>query len=150
MPPELDVYQPPKTEVGVSSAEQPRFYSARQVWIASFIGGPMAGCLLLGSNYAALGRASARVRAIVVGVVATVVLFALVLVLPKNFPHSAVPMAYSGALYGFAKTTEGAAHQGRPPAAHQSSWKAVGIGFASLIMLLVLFVSYFVLVGDDS
>jgi hypothetical protein len=145
MQPELDVYQPPKAEIGTST-ERPRLYSAQQVAVATFIGGPIAGCLLLGSNYGALGKPSQRLQVIVMGAVATAGVLALALVLPKNFPNSIVPVAYTIALRSFAKTVEGPT----PPTVRQSWWKAVGIGFASLIMLLVLFVGYFVLIGDDS
>jgi hypothetical protein len=107
--------------------------------------------LLLASNYAALGRASRRVQAIVWGFVSTVLVILVGLALPKNFPNSILPVAYTSALYQYAKTMQGPDFQARLAAAgRQSTWKAVGIGVASLVVLVALVVLCFWLAGDLS
>ena len=151
MPFELDVYQTPKGEVPASSKAQGKVYTPPQVGIATFLGGPIAGSLLLASNYATLGRRSARTQALVWGVVGTAAALAVALVLPKNIPHSSLPVTYTAALYHFAKTSQVGDYQTRlATAGRQSHWKAVGIGVASLITLFALFTLYFMLVGNDS
>jgi hypothetical protein len=146
---ELNVYQPPKADEPPPSTALAKVYTPQQVAIASFVGGPLGGCLLLASNYAALGRRSARTQAIVWGAVGTVLVLALGLALPKNFPCQALPAAYTISLYQFAKTRQGPEYEARLVAAgHQSHWKAFGIGMASLVVLVAPIVVYFVLAGD--
>ena len=148
---ELNPYQPPTADSPAPTSAQARLYTAQQIGIAAFLGGPIAGCLLLASNYAALGRASRRVQAIVWGFVSTVLVILVGLALPKNFPNSILPVAYTSALYQYAKTMQGPDFQARLAAAgRQSTWKAVGIGVASLVVLVALVVLCFWLAGDLS
>src|SRR5690242_3684427 len=107
MQPELDVYQPPKAALDAVSAGQPKLYTWQQVALATFLGAPLAGCLLLGSNAAAKGKPKERLQMIVVGAVATVAVLALALILPKNFPNTIVPVSYTIAIRQYAKGIEG-------------------------------------------
>ena len=77
MPSEPNFYQPPNADGSTSSTAQAKVYTAQQVGLATFLGGPIAGCLLLASNYATLGRQSARIQAIGWGVVGTALAFAV-------------------------------------------------------------------------
>jgi hypothetical protein len=121
------------------------------VSVAAFIGGPFAGCWLLGANYGVLGRPAARRQAIVWGAVATVALLVLAVVLPKNFPNIVLPVAYTSTLYSFANGRQGKDYEARVAAVgRQSHWKVVGVALASMILLLVPLVLYAVFVSDGS
>jgi hypothetical protein len=149
MPSELDVYQPPKSDIAAAGATQGKLYTPPQVGVASFLGGPIAGCLLLASNYAALERPSARIQAIVWGLVATAATLALALVLPERFPNTAIPIAYTAALYNFAKYTQDKTYVDHLAAAgRQPYWKVITIGVASLVAVLVVLGAYFWFFGD--
>jgi hypothetical protein len=154
VPSELDVYQPPKADspaLPEPSTAQAKLYTAQQIALATFLGGPIAGCLLLASNHATFGRASARMQTIVWGLVGTAVAIAVALALPQNVPNSIVPVAYTSAVYQFAKTKEGADYQSRlAGAGRQPYWKPVVTGLASLIVIVGLLALYYWLTGDLS
>jgi hypothetical protein len=149
VPPDFDVYQPPKAETAPAATAE-KLYSPRQVAVATFLGSPIAGCCLLGSNYAVLGRPGARVQALLVGVVASAVVIGLAFILPKNFPNTVLPIAYTYGVYGFAEQFQRKTHEARFAAAGQPSyWKVVGIGVASLILILGLIVVAAIVTGYE-
>ena len=142
MPSDLGVYQPPKASVESAGAGEAKLYTAGQVGLATFLGTPLAGCLLLAANYGVLGRGSARRQAIVWGVLSAVALLVLSMHLPEKFPNSVIPIGYTAGIYQFAKVSEGEAHKARFAAGgRQSNWKVVGIGLGCLVgFVAVLFV----------
>ena len=148
MPSELDVYQPPKAEVVASSPAQRWLYTPQQVSVASFIGGPLAGCILIGSNQAARGEPRARSWTILLGVVATIVVLGVGFALPEHFPNSVLPIAYTGALYGVAQAIEQRHPNQLSSANRQPYWKVIGIGFACLVVLVVPIVIYVLITTD--
>jgi hypothetical protein len=80
-----------------------RMYSPRQIYVASFVGGPFAGAWFVSRNYRTLSKSTAAFRSIVVGCIAVIAMVPLILVLPEHFPNLVVPIAYSIAFYYFAK-----------------------------------------------
>jgi hypothetical protein len=134
---EFDVYQPPKADLGDPSRARITLYTPRQVGAATFVGTPVAGCILLASNQSGLGKPEARLRTILRGMVGTLFVLAVAFVLPDSFPRLLLPTAYTVLLYGIAQT-----NQDLPPAHvatidRQPYWKALAIGFACLAVLLV-------------
>jgi hypothetical protein len=78
-------------------------YSPYQIYVASFIGGPLGGAWFLSRNYRALSNVAAATRSLVVGCIAVIVMLPLIFVLPQKFPNLVIPIAYSAAFYYFAK-----------------------------------------------
>ena len=127
-----------------------RLYSVGQIVLGTFLGAPLAGCLLLAQNYRVLGRSTAVLITMLAGVASTALLLGLALVLPDNFPNMALPVASCFALRQIAIHLQGeriSTHQSLG-GKKRSWWIVVTIGAACLILIFgVIFV--IVLVGDS-
>src|SRR5882762_7148423 len=69
-------------------------FSVGQIILATLIGSPLAGSLLLAGNYRELRKTGAVWRSLGLGAFSTAVVFVIALWLPSNFPNSALPFAY--------------------------------------------------------
>ncbi len=127
-PAALDEFVDPSVE----SAGQPyKLYSAGHVAWATFLGSPIAGCLLMAFNYWRLGKARLGQLIIACGVVATCCLLAVGFVLPERFPDSIFAAAFTFGMYGIAKSLQGEAVERHLESGGQtaSAWRATGVGF---------------------
>ena len=80
------------TQIG-SSDDAVKLFSAGQITLATFLGAPIAGCLLLARNYRELGNGAAAWQSLVAGIVSTILLFLIAFWLPENFPNMVLPIA---------------------------------------------------------
>jgi hypothetical protein len=119
-----------------------RLYSSRQIGLASVLGSPLAGGWLFSRNYLALGDEPRARRSLWLGVVATIVLLASAFFLPDKFPNAIVPAAYGFAIERYASRSFGAAYDKHIAAggAKGSWWAAIGVGFASFLVVLGLLI----------
>lgn len=117
-----------------------RAYSPGQVAGATFLGSPIAGALLLASNFALFRKPDARRQALLWGGISTVGVFVLALFLPDNVPNSALPAGYTLALQQIAKCQQGTEFEAYIEAGGQkhSHWRVAGIGIACLIVVFLL------------
>jgi hypothetical protein len=119
-------YGPP----GAQPPTRPTLYTPGQVALASFLGSPIAGALLIAGNFRRLGRPDRSWLAVLLGLLATVAILALAFVLPEKFPNSVLPAAYTGALWALT----GQLFRPYPPNATGPSWgRVVAIGVGSLV-----------------
>ncbi|HEV7892557.1 MAG TPA: hypothetical protein VGP08_18230 [Pyrinomonadaceae bacterium] len=126
-----------------------RLYSAWQIALASWMGSPAAGCLLLARNYEVLEKKRAAWQSLAAGVTATLLLLAISFVLPENFPGGRGFALVSGfAMLQIAKQLQGAAIDGHLRAGgEKGSWAVTvfvaivvaGIIFALLVAAVVAF-----------
>ena len=72
-----------------------RFYTPRQIYLASFVGSPIAAAWFFSRNYAAMSERSKGIRAIWMGLLATILLFVISTYLPEKFPNTVLPIAWS-------------------------------------------------------
>jgi hypothetical protein len=123
------------------SAALPRItlYSPGHIAWATFLGAPIAGCVLLALNYKRFGDATSATLALIFGLIGTVVLLAIAFVLPDNFPNSVLPAAYTFGMFQCAKSLQGDAleHRLANGATKGSGWAAAGIGILCLAVLTV-------------
>jgi hypothetical protein len=82
---------------------QYRLYSPRQIFLASFIGSPLAASWFAASNHRSLSRGVLARRRLVGGAIATAVLMAIAFVLPERGPKSSFPLLYSPLIYVLAQ-----------------------------------------------
>jgi hypothetical protein len=123
------------------SAPTYKLYTPWQVFGATFLGGPIAGAWLIGSNYAALGYPEDRNKALLWGSVATVILLVLALfILPEQTPRSLIPVASCVGLMFLAKSQQGSlveAHLAKG-GNKGSIWQVIGIGLLGLVITLAI------------
>jgi hypothetical protein len=123
-------------------------YSPGQVTAAAFIGLPIAGCILLASNFTLFGAPERRSQALIWGFVSTIAVLLLAFVLPENFPNAVIPAAYTSAMQQIARKTQAIQfyeyiEAGGPKHSH---WRVFGIGVACSLSIGALFFVVFMLV----
>ncbi|HVN94704.1 MAG TPA: hypothetical protein VMT38_13470 [Terracidiphilus sp.] len=125
-----------------------RLYDVAAIAIAAFFGGPLAGAILMASNYRKLGQGNNAMLALVLGaagsaveiflslkstaspLVATVVLFLATAVAGRQLQEQAVKthVAWGGQLY--------------------SKWRAFGVAIATIVILGGALIGYLVYTGQ--
>jgi hypothetical protein len=108
-------------------------YSAGQVGLATFLGGPVGGGWLMALNYKRLGEPGKARMTIGLSVLAMAVLAAIGLVTPGR-SMSWLAIVAIVAMRRLAKSLQGAAYDRHVAAggSRGSSWRAAGLGVASL------------------
>ena len=116
-----------------------KLYSARAITLATFLGAPIAGCVLLAHNFRKLGDSRTASSTMIWGIVITVVLMVVCFFLPKDFPNSVIPAAYTATMYQFVKQrqAEALSEHVKSGGSLASAWVAAGIGLAMLCLILV-------------
>ena len=117
-------------------------YSVQQITLATFLGGPLAGCWLLALNYRLFQQRANAWIASVAGIPGTIAVVAISLVLPTWFPNIVLPVVYTLFMRGLADSLQGTMleEHGGPPG---SWWIVVGI---SLLCVALLFGAVFAFV----
>lgn len=116
-----------------------KLYSAKAIAIATFIGAPIAGCILLAHNTRKLGDARSASMTLIWGIVTTAVLMIVCYFLPEKFPNSVIPIAYTVTIYKFAKQRQAEAllEHIKRGGSLASGWAAAGIGLAMLCLIVI-------------
>jgi len=116
------------------------YYSPGQVAWASFLGAPIAGCLLMAGNYSKAGQSSSAVKTVAIGGACTIAILVMAIFLPDKFPNAIIPAAYTFGMLAIAKSLQGKALEShlRAGGPKASSWVATGIGVLSLVIVAVL------------
>ena len=112
-----------------------RLYSEGQVTLATFLGLPIAGGILIGKNARAMGNPKAARQSIAVGAVGTVIVLATALLLP---PLTLIlPVAYViGVQQWYKQTQEAAFKDHLAQGGERGSW-AVPIGVGLVVLILI-------------
>ena len=109
-------------------------FSDLQIAVATFIGAPIAGGLLLAQNYRTLGKVSSAWQTLIIGFVSTIIVFFIGFLLPENFPNAVLPMAYTIAMRQLVKYL-----QGDVIANQKGSWAVtVGVAIGCLVLIMAL------------
>lgn len=121
-----------------------KLYSPMQVMVGSFVGGPFAVVYMLWQNFRALGEEPEARQMLIWGAVFVAAVFAILPMLPENFPNYVLPVIYSlGARLvaeRFHLTKQAINESDRY--AQQSNWNVLGISVAFLLAFIVLGVGF--------
>jgi hypothetical protein len=135
----INPYQSPQVVDEPVKAPPGALYTSGHVAWATFLSGPIGGCVLLALKYWRLGESKSAWLTILGGCVATAALLAVAFLLPDGFPSflvsvaSVVAMAkLAGSLQG-ESVTQHLANGGRKG----SAWVATGLGILSGLVLVV-------------
>lgn len=123
-----------------------RLYSAWQIALATWLGSPAAGSLLLARNYEVLEKDRYARQMLAAGVAATLLLLAIAFVLPENFPGGRSFALVSGfVMYQVAKQLQGAAfYEHLRAGGEKGSWTVtifVAVAVACIIFVLLIAVA---------
>jgi hypothetical protein len=114
-------------------------YTSKHVALATFLGSPLGGTVLLALNESRIGRAGAAIKALLAGLVATGFLITLSLILPANIPRFPIAIGSVVVMSSIAKARQAGfvAQHFAAGGKQGSGWAAAGIGILSLLVALV-------------
>lgn len=88
-----------------------KLYSKKAIGIATFIGGPLAAGYMMRQNYINLNNFRDGNRALTIGIVTTILLFAALFALPEEImnkiPNYILPAIYTGIVYLIVERLQG-------------------------------------------
>jgi len=116
-----------------------RLYSPRQIYVAAFLGSPVAACWCISRNCRELGDSGSAKKWVIWGCGGSFILLALLCMLPfaQRLPHLIIPIAYSLTFYGVASRIHGdAVTQHIAAGGRLVSWWFV-IGISSLFVICI-------------
>jgi hypothetical protein len=115
-------------------------YSTKQITLATFLGGPLAGCWLLSLNYRLFEQPRNAFFSIIAGILGTIAVLAISLVLPPWLPKIVLPVAYTLAVRGIADPLQGSLldEHARNGGRVGSWWIVVGIAVLCIAILFGL------------
>lgn len=120
-------------------------YSSQQMFIAAFLGSPLAASWFGWRNLRALHRDVLANRILIAGILATLALLALVSVIPEelHIPNALIPLIYSLLIRWYAQTHFGDTFREHLKAGGRrgSYWVVAGISLASVVVILLVLVA---------
>lgn len=93
----------------IAENKKENIWSMNQIFLASFLSGPLGGCYLVSKNYKVLGNEIYAKRSLAVGVIATVILLLVYAFfeIPEGYFRYAIPLGYTMLIWEFAKQFQG-------------------------------------------
>lgn len=133
-----------------------KFYTQWAISVATYFGGPLAAAYLVKKNYDSLDQTENGKKALVIGIVSTLLLFAGIFSIPEpvidKIPRALIPLVYTALIYWIVEKLQGPAlkqHKETGGEFH-SGWKAAGVGAISMLIILVTIGSIAFIAGDLS
>ena len=136
--------------------EPKKLFSQRAIAIATCFGGPAAAGYLVKKNYEAYDQEDNGKKALFIGIVATLLLFAGIFSMPENIldkiPNPLIPAVYTGIIYLIVEKLQGSWIKAHKESGGEffSAWKATGIGAVFMVMLLAVIAGAAFISGDLS
>ena len=125
-----------------------KFYSQRAIGIATFFGGPLAACYLVRENYLALNKPDEAKKALLYGLLATVVVLGFIFMMPDGVmdkvPNQVIPLIYTAIIYYVVEYTQGDTLKLHEKFGNEfiSGWKAALVGFVAMLIFLSIIFGY--------
>jgi hypothetical protein len=135
----------------VAAAPSYKLYTPGAVGLATFLGSPIAGTVVMAINYKRLGNRSAAGKALALGFVGTVALGTVAALLPQALSLAPSIGAWVG-MNSIAKSLQGEVVEEHTSRGGQlaSNWKAAGIAVVVCIMLVAaIAISYLTLMPQS-
>ena len=141
---------------GIDNIEsKTKVYTLTKIGLATFIGGPLAAGYMMNVNFKILGKPNTAKNAIILGVLSTILLWVGILSIPESLmdkvPRFIIPLIYSAVVYFLVEKYQGEELKefAKNKDSLYSIWRAIGIGFISLAILLAGFFAYFFIIEDN-
>ena len=118
-----------------------KFYSQTAITIATYFGGPLAAGYLVKKNYDTLEQPENGKKALIIGIVSTILLFIGIFSIPEpiidKIPNALIPLIYTGIIYWIVERLQGEILKSHKESGGEfySGWKAAGIGAIAMVIL---------------
>ena len=118
--------------------ESKEYFSPKQVYVGTFIGGPLAASYYLSNNFKLMENPTLDIACKILGVVLTILLFGVTFQLPEDFPNTLIPIVYSAVAAGIVWQWQITKEEVEAVDLYsfQSNWRVAGISLASLLITL--------------
>jgi hypothetical protein len=135
-----DPYAPPQAPIAgvpLQGAPSYKLANAGHVALATFLGSPLAGALVMANNLRHVGKTGPAIVTVFAGLLGTAALCALGFVLPAGAPGMLLPVVSVGVMFGAARITQSEMlHRHRAAGGREASmWLAGGLGLAGLAVV---------------
>lgn len=138
-----------------NTTEEVKLYSSNAIAMATFLGGPLVAGYLLCENYRVLGEEKKAKQAFVLGIIATIVVFGGLLLLPETIvdriPNYVFPAIFAGIASWIVETKQGdilRQHKAFGNAFY-SGWRSAGLALVSALIILICVVGVVFLMPED-
>jgi len=117
-----------------------KIYSLGQISAAALVGSPIAGAILIASNFRAFGLPDSSKNSLLLGVASTVIIIVAGFFVPESTPNSVIPAIYCTIIYYLAKHYQGVKVDDFIEAGGQkySHWRVFGIAVACLVAVMAI------------
>jgi hypothetical protein len=125
-----------------------RLYSAKQIALATFLGGPLAASWLFARNYRLLGEPRMSRHCVIWGAVGTIAILTVLHFVPRSFPSMTIAIGCIIGLYQTARQVHGRAVSEHLAAGGRlgSWWRVVGIGAAGFAAVFAFLCAVYYLI----
>ncbi|MCU0378511.1 MAG: hypothetical protein MUC78_09660 [Bacteroidales bacterium] len=133
-----------------------KFYSQTAITIATYFGGPLAAGYLVKKNYDTLEQPENGKKALIIGIVSTILLFIGIFSIPEpiidKIPNALIPLIYTGIIYWIVERIHGDILKTHKESGGEfySGWKAAGIGAIAMVILIAGIFLSLLITGDLS
>lgn len=124
-----------------NSTKDIKLYSSKSITSATFLGGPLAAGYLISENFKALNKEDLGRKSLIIGITATILLFAGMFMLPENIidkiPSQLIPLIYTGIIWGIVEWNQGEILKAHKENGNSffSGWKVALISFISFLII---------------
>lgn len=136
----INPYAAPNADANLPAASKFRLYTVKQIGIATFLGSPLAGFILMSANASRLGNQGSARTMLFWGFISTAFVLALGGFLPEHIPRAPIALGTAVGLSQIAKHLQGKVIEEKfllGDATRASNWEPVGIGIACFIVVIV-------------
>ncbi|MEM5564757.1 hypothetical protein WNY78_06560 [Psychroserpens sp. AS72] len=118
-----------------------KLHSTRAIGGATFLGGPLAAGYMINENFNALNKPDEGRKSLIIGIIATIVLFVGIFLVPEDIidkiPSMIIPLIYTGIILWIVERKQGVILKNHKENGNSffSGWRAAGIGFVSLLII---------------
>lgn len=130
-----------------------KLFSQNAISLATFFGGPLAAGYLVKKNYDALNQTENSKKALMYGVLGTILIFTGLIAIPETtldkIPNALIPAIYTGVIYFIVERIQGQVLKNHKAEGGEfySGWKAAGIG--TIAMVIYFGIGFFIIIGAD-
>jgi hypothetical protein len=136
-------YEPPDSPVGESPGAggthgPTKIFTPGGVGVGTFLGGPIAATVLMAMNFGRVGWEARQRNTVIIGILATLVVFAIAFALPANGGTGLAIVWVAIAVYTAKQYQPALQEELGADFREASNWKAAGIGCVSFIAMIVV------------
>ncbi len=141
--------------LGTDETSQYKLYTLGQIGVATYLGGPIAGCYLVSENFKHFDNTRLANKIQIIGIVSTFLLFAGILLVPErimdSIPNMVIPLIYTALIAGYAQKSQGETIKESLAIGYQkySGWRVAGVSLGFLFLELLYIIALVIVIPEE-